>query len=125
MNLVGTGTSVRSPITDALFRRTNAEMLLSRKSTSPTRMLLASAPWGIFFINWTLCCGRSPFMFPKSLVLWFLLCIDRELELFFSTPSEPGNRFCYGTHDGPRKIARTKQESGKLAIWFGKLRTVI
>lgn len=50
-NLVGTGTSVKSPMTDACFRRTKAERVLSKKSTSPTRILLASAPGGIFRMN--------------------------------------------------------------------------
>uniref|UniRef100_A0A1A9Z625 Uncharacterized protein n=1 Tax=Glossina pallidipes TaxID=7398 RepID=A0A1A9Z625_GLOPL len=40
----GTGTSVRSPIRDASFRRIKAANGFSKKSTSPTNMLLASAP---------------------------------------------------------------------------------
>lgn len=53
-NLVGTGTSVRSPRSVEVFRRMNAERGLSKKSTSPTRILEASAPRGIFLMNPTL-----------------------------------------------------------------------
>lgn len=48
INLVGTGTSVKSPIIPAWLSRMKADRVLSKKSTSPTRMLLASAPAGIF-----------------------------------------------------------------------------
>lgn len=49
--LVGMGTSV-SPVNNrAGERRTNATMGLSRKSSSPTSTLEASAPVGIFFIK--------------------------------------------------------------------------
>lgn len=87
---MGTGTSVRSPSIAALFRRMKAEIGFSRKSTSPTRMLLASAPLGIFLMKFKLCCGISPFAFPKSPALWFLL-IEMLLVLFlklsgFSAP---------------------------------------
>ena len=53
-NLVGTGTSVRSPRIAASCSRMKAEKGFSKKSTSPTRMLEASAPFGIFFIKWLL-----------------------------------------------------------------------
>ena len=53
-NLVGTGTSVRSPSIAASCRRMKAEKGFSKKSTSPTRMLEASAPFGIFFMKWLL-----------------------------------------------------------------------
>jgi len=48
MNRVGTGTSVMSPNSVAFCRRMNAYRGLVRQSTSPTRMLEASAPAGIF-----------------------------------------------------------------------------
>lgn len=53
-NLVGTGTSVRSPRIAASCRRMKAEKGFSKKATSPTRMLEASAPFGIFFMKWLL-----------------------------------------------------------------------
>uniref|UniRef100_A0A1B0BKW7 Uncharacterized protein n=1 Tax=Glossina palpalis gambiensis TaxID=67801 RepID=A0A1B0BKW7_9MUSC len=46
----GTGTSVRSPIRDASFRRIKAANGFSKKSTSPTNMLLASAPGAIVLV---------------------------------------------------------------------------
>lgn len=49
--LVGTGTSVRAPNMTACCRRTNATKGFSRKSTSPTRTLDASASRGNFFMN--------------------------------------------------------------------------
>lgn len=49
---VGTGTSVRSPRTWALVKRTNATIWWLRYSTSPTRIFAASAPGGIFFMKW-------------------------------------------------------------------------
>ena len=51
MNLVGTGTSVRSPRTTASLSRINADKGLSRTFSSPTRILEASAPFGIFFMK--------------------------------------------------------------------------
>ena len=51
-NLVGTGTSVKSPKCEASERRMNAESGLSSSFSSPTRMLEASAPGGIFFMKW-------------------------------------------------------------------------
>ncbi len=48
MNLVGTGTSVKSPSMAALLSRTKAMIGCVKKSTSPTKMLDASAPGGIF-----------------------------------------------------------------------------
>lgn len=51
-NRVGTGTSVKSPKNVAWFSRINADKVFSRKSTSPTKMLDASAPGGIFLIKW-------------------------------------------------------------------------
>ena len=51
-NLVGTGTSVKSPKCEASERRMNAESGLSSSFNSPTRMLEASAPGGIFFMKW-------------------------------------------------------------------------
>lgn len=66
-HLVGTGTSVRSPITAALLSRRNAASVLSRKSTSPTRMLLASAPAGILRIKCVLVLC-SPFCSSPELV---------------------------------------------------------
>lgn len=59
MNLVGTGTSVKSPIMQAWLSRMKADKVLSRKSTSPTRMLLASAPCGILRIKCVLPCGKD------------------------------------------------------------------
>ena len=50
-NLVGMGTSVRSPSNTELASLTNAIIGLVRKSTSPTRTFEASAPGGIFFRN--------------------------------------------------------------------------
>lgn len=76
-NLVGTGTSVKSPKMWAWFSRIKADRGLSRKSTSPTRILLASAPGGIFRINDKLCCGQS---FIRSVPLLTLL-IETLLEL--------------------------------------------
>ena len=56
INLDATGTSVRSPKSDAFSRRTNAVTGFFMTSISPTKTLEASAPWGIFFIklasNW-------------------------------------------------------------------------
>lgn len=49
--LVGTGTSVRPVIRTAGANRTKAIMGFSRKSTSPTSTLEASAPGGIFFMK--------------------------------------------------------------------------
>lgn len=61
--LVGTGTSVRSPITAAWLSLMKQESVRSRKSTSPTKILLASAPGGIFRIKCVLplccCCSAS------------------------------------------------------------------
>ena len=51
MNLVGTGTSVRSPNMLASCSLINADRGFSRTFSSPTRMLEASAPAGIFFIK--------------------------------------------------------------------------
>ena len=51
---VGTGTSVRSPRIEASWSLMKAEKGFSRKLTSPTRMLEASAPLGIFFMKWLL-----------------------------------------------------------------------
>lgn len=50
-HLVGTGTSVRSPIIAAELRRMKADRVFVRKSTSPTRMFEASAPGGILRIK--------------------------------------------------------------------------
>lgn len=50
-HLVGTGTSVRAPSITACCRRTNATKGVSRKSTSPTSTLEASASLGNFFMN--------------------------------------------------------------------------
>lgn len=50
-HLVGTGTSVRAPSITACCRRTNATKGASRKSTSPTSTLEASASLGNFFMN--------------------------------------------------------------------------
>lgn len=50
-HLVGTGTSVRSPMIAAEFNRMKADSVLGRKSTSPTRMFDASAPGGILRIK--------------------------------------------------------------------------
>jgi len=47
-NLVGTGTSVRSPSITACFRRMKAETWFSRNSTCPIITLDASAPGGSF-----------------------------------------------------------------------------
>ena len=49
--LVGTGTSVRAPSITACCNLTNATKGVSRKSTSPTRTLDASASRGSFFMN--------------------------------------------------------------------------
>lgn len=49
--LVGTGTSVRPVMRTAGDSRTKAMMGFSRKSTSPTSTLEASAPGGIFFMK--------------------------------------------------------------------------
>lgn len=49
--LVGTGTSVRPVSSTAGDRRMKAMIGRSRKSTSPTRTLEASAPGGIFFMK--------------------------------------------------------------------------
>ncbi|TNN58159.1 hypothetical protein EYF80_031592 [Liparis tanakae] len=49
--LVGTGTSVSAPSITACCRRTNATKGASRKSTSPTSTLEASASLGNFFMN--------------------------------------------------------------------------
>ncbi len=51
MNLVGTGTSVRSPRWTDSERRMKADSGLSREFSSPTRMLEASAPLGSFFMK--------------------------------------------------------------------------
>ncbi len=51
MNLVGTGTSVRSPNMTASLSLIKAERGLSRTFNSPTRMFEASAPLGIFFMK--------------------------------------------------------------------------
>ena len=56
---VGTGTSVMSPRMVAFWRRTNATIWWLRKSTSPTRMLDASAPGGIFFMKWRFCSNNT------------------------------------------------------------------
>lgn len=48
---MGTGTSVRPVIRTAGDSRTKAIMGFSRKSTSPTSTLEASAPGGIFFMK--------------------------------------------------------------------------
>lgn len=48
---VGMGTSVSPVSSTAGERRTKATMGLSRKSSSPTSTLEASAPSGIFFIK--------------------------------------------------------------------------
>lgn len=49
--LVGTGTSVSAPNMTACCSLTKATKGLSRKSTSPTRTLEASASLGSFFMN--------------------------------------------------------------------------
>lgn len=49
--LVGMGTSVSPVSSTAGERRTKATMGLSRKSSSPTSTLEASAPSGIFFMK--------------------------------------------------------------------------
>lgn len=49
--LVGMGTSVSPVSSTAGDRRTNATMDLSKKSSSPTSTLDASAPVGIFFMK--------------------------------------------------------------------------
>ena len=51
MKRVGTGTSVKSPKMTASLSRIKAERGLSRMLSSPTRILEASAPLGIFFIK--------------------------------------------------------------------------
>ena len=51
MKRVGTGTSVRSPKIVASLSRIKADKGLSRMLSSPTRMLEASAPFGIFFMK--------------------------------------------------------------------------
>lgn len=74
--LVGTGTSVRSPITAAWLRRIKQDRVLSRKSTSPTRMLLASAPGGILRMKWVLplcpCCSLSSVPLLGLAIDWLL-----------------------------------------------------
>lgn len=50
-NLVGTGTSVKSRRMMGCRSRTKPTTGWFRKSTSPTRMLAASAPGGIFFMK--------------------------------------------------------------------------
>lgn len=73
--LVGTGTSVRSPRTTAWLRRMKQDRVRSRKSTSPTRMLLASAPGGIFLMKWVLplcCCSLSSVPLPGLAIDWLL-----------------------------------------------------
>lgn len=78
--LVGTGTSVKSPIIAASFNLINALSVLSKNSTSPTKMLLASAPGGIFFIKCVFpLCDSYPFD-CSSAELW-LRCIDWVLGL--------------------------------------------
>lgn len=57
--LVGTGTSVRPPSVVACASRTKATKGLSRKSTSPTRTLEASASLGIFFMNLFFSCSHN------------------------------------------------------------------
>ena len=59
INRVGTGTSVRSPSNWALLRRTKARTGWLRKSTSPTRILEASAPGGIFLAKCSLNCNEE------------------------------------------------------------------
>lgn len=54
-NLVGTGTSVKSRRIMGCSSLTNVTTGWFRKSTSPTRMLAASAPGGIFFMKCRLC----------------------------------------------------------------------
>ncbi len=56
INLVGNGTSVRSPNVKDVFSLTKAETCRSRPTSSPTKMLLASAFFGIFFMKWLLTC---------------------------------------------------------------------
>lgn len=54
-NLVGTGTSVKSRRMIGCSSLTKVTTGWFRKSTSPTRMLAASAPGGIFFMKCRLC----------------------------------------------------------------------
>jgi len=56
---VGTGTSVRAPNMTACCSRTKAMKGLSRKSTSPTSTLDASASRGNFFMNLFFSCVRK------------------------------------------------------------------
>ena len=64
MNLVGTGTSVRSPSCTASDSLMKADRGLSRVLSSPTRMLEASAPLGSFFMKWVFSCkGRRKLLF--------------------------------------------------------------
>lgn len=58
-HLVGTGTSVKAPSITACCRRTNATNGASRKSTSPTSTLEASASLGNFFMNLFLSFDKS------------------------------------------------------------------
>lgn len=51
INLVGRGTSVKSPIVLASVSLMNAVIGYRNESNSPTQMLAASAPSGIFFMN--------------------------------------------------------------------------
>lgn len=55
-NLVGTGTSVRSPRRIASLKRINADNGFSSSFSSPTRMFEASASFGIFFMK---CCKHT------------------------------------------------------------------
>lgn len=78
--LVGTGTSVKLPIMAASLSRIKADNVFSRKSTSPTKMLLASAPGGIFFIKCIFdLCKSLPVCSSLKLVF---RCIERLLGLF-------------------------------------------
>lgn len=56
---VGTGTSVRAPSMTACCSRTKAMKGLSRKSTSPTSTLEASASRGSFFMNLFFSCSSE------------------------------------------------------------------
>lgn len=58
MNLVGKGTSVRSPKDLASVNRTKAVIWYFRQSNSPTSILAASAPSGIFFMNCWFNCNQ-------------------------------------------------------------------
>lgn len=72
---VGTGTSVRAPNITACCSRTKAMKGLSRKSTSPTSTLEASASRGNFFMNLFFNCISK----REWKIEWRLLAMQTEM----------------------------------------------